>query len=105
MLARFPFGYFNRRDHKSYPTPRASIWGPKVMIVNQFSGSGGDWLPYHFRQRGLGKLVGKRTWGGLVGISAVPPLVDGGSVTVPSFGASHVHGSVHSVVRVWAQSR
>ena len=41
--------------------------GPKAMIINQFSGSGGDWMPYHFRQRGLGKLVGKRTWGGLVG--------------------------------------
>ena len=41
--------------------------GPKAMIINAFSGSGGDWMPYHFRQRGLGKLIGKRTWGGLVG--------------------------------------
>ena len=87
MLQRYNHGYFNRRDHKSYPTPRASIFGPKVMIANQYSGSGGDWLPFHFKQRGLGKLVGKRTWGGLVGISGVPMLVDGGAITCPSFGA------------------
>jgi tricorn protease len=56
------------------------------MIINGNAGSGGDWLPWAFRQRELGTLVGERTWGGLVGISGVPSLIDGGTVTVPSFG-------------------
>jgi tricorn protease len=56
------------------------------MIVNEFAGSGGDAMPWLFRQAKLGTLVGKRTWGGLVGIGAIPPLMDGGAVTSPSFG-------------------
>lgn len=67
-------------------TPNASILGPKVMITNEFAGSGGDAMPYLFRQQKVGPLVGKRTWGGLVGIGAIPELMDGGSVTSPSFG-------------------
>ena len=67
-------------------TPNAAILGAKVMITNEFSGSGGDAMPYLFRQQKIGPLVGKRTWGGLVGIGGIPPLMDGGSVTSPSFG-------------------
>jgi tricorn protease len=67
-------------------TPNAAILGPKVMITNEFAGSGGDAMPYLFRQQKVGPLVGKRTWGGLVGIGAIPELMDGGSVTSPSFG-------------------
>jgi tricorn protease len=67
-------------------TPNAAILGPKVMITNEFAGSGGDAMPYLFRQQKIGPLVGKRTWGGLVGIGAIPELMDGGSVTSPSFG-------------------
>ena len=59
--------------------------GPKTMIVNEYSGSGGDLMPYMFRRAGIGKLIGKRTWGGLVGIGGYPTLVDGGSVTAPHF--------------------
>jgi tricorn protease len=65
-------------------TPNAAIYGPKVMIANEVSGSGGDALPWLFKQAKLGKLVGKRTWGGLVGISFIPVLMDGGHVTSPS---------------------
>jgi tricorn protease len=69
-----------------YRTPQASILGPKVMITNEFSGSGGDAMPWYFREAQLGPLVGKRTWGGLVGIGGIPVLMDGGRVTSPSFG-------------------
>lgn len=69
-----------------YRTPQASILGPKVMITNEFAGSGGDAMPWYFRQAKLGPLVGKRTWGGLVGIGGIPALMDGGRVTSPSFG-------------------
>jgi tricorn protease len=62
-----------------------AIEGPKVMLINQYAGSGGDFFPWMFRQQKLGPLIGKRTWGGLVGISGGAPLVDGGSVTAPEF--------------------
>ena len=65
-------------------TPNAGIYGPKVMIANEASGSGGDALPWLFKQAKLGPLVGKRTWGGLVGIGPIPVLMDGGHVTSPS---------------------
>jgi tricorn protease len=68
------------------PFPGGAIHGPKVMIINERAGSGGDYLPYTFRQAELGPLVGKRTWGGLVGIGGYPPLIDGGSVTAPRMG-------------------
>lgn len=67
-------------------TPEAPIHeGPKVMLINQYAGSGGDFFPYMFRKSKLGPLMGKRTWGGLVGISGGVPLLDGGSVTAPEF--------------------
>src|SRR5262249_14175041 len=59
---------------------------PKVMIVNEYAGSGGDYLPYMFRRSQIGPLIGKRTWGGLVGIGGTPQLMDGGAVTAPDFG-------------------
>jgi tricorn protease len=62
------------------------------MLINGWSGSGGDAFPYYFRQAGLGPLIGTRTWGGLIGISGVPPLVDGGNVTVPTFGIYSTEG-------------
>jgi tricorn protease len=75
-----------------YRTPQASILGPKVMITNEFSGSGGDAMPWYFREAQLGPLVGKRTWGGLVGIGGIPVLMDGGRVTSPSFGFFNPQG-------------
>ena len=61
-----------------------AIFGPKAMIVNEYAGSGGDAMPWLFRKAGLGPLIGKRTWGGLVGIFGFPPLIDGGGVTAPN---------------------
>ena len=65
-------------------TPSASIQGPKVMLINEMAGSGGDLLPWMFRKFELGPLIGKRTWGGLVGVLGFPVLMDGGSVTAPN---------------------
>ena len=62
------------------------------MLINGWSGSGGDAFPFYFREAGLGPLVGTRTWGGLIGISGAPGLVDGGSVTVPTFRMYDVRG-------------
>jgi tricorn protease len=74
------------REGEDVVEPTQGIYGPKVMIINQMSGSGGDALPWMFRKAGLGPLVGTRTWGGLVGISGYPQLVDGGGVTAPRWG-------------------
>ena len=68
------------------PVPRAGIWGPKVMIINEMAGSGGDLMPYMFRRRKIGPLVGKRTWGGLVHTADTPTFVDGGSMIAPRGG-------------------
>lgn len=65
-------------------TPHASIQGPKVMLINETAGSGGDLLPWMFRKFNLGPLVGKRTWGGLVGVLGFPILMDGGIITAPN---------------------
>jgi tricorn protease len=71
------------RDGADWVSPSQAIYGPKVMIINQMSGSGGDALPWYFRKAGLGPLIGRRTWGGLVGIGGYPQLIDGGTVTAP----------------------
>jgi len=75
--------YWTTREGKDFTTPVGSIYGPKAMIINEYAGSGGDALPWMFRRAGVGQLVGKRTWGGLVGIYDYPPLIDGGMVTAP----------------------
>jgi tricorn protease len=67
-------------------TPLSSIQGPKVMIIDEQAGSGGDLLPWMFRQLELGTLVGRPTWGGLVGVLGFPVLMDGGFVTAPNLG-------------------
>jgi tricorn protease len=77
-------GWLDRRG-AIFETPGGAVHGPKVMLIDQYAGSGGDFLPYAFRREGLGKLIGTRTWGGLIGIYANPPFVDGGVMTVPYF--------------------
>ncbi|HLN04520.1 MAG TPA: PDZ domain-containing protein [Bryobacteraceae bacterium] len=72
------------RDGADLVQPQGAIFGPKVMIINEFAGSGGDAMPWYFHRFGVGKLVGKRTWGGLVGIFGFPELMDGGRVTAPN---------------------
>ncbi len=74
------------RDGEDEVQPQGAIFGPKVMIINEYAGSGGDAMPNYFRRAGVGKLIGKRTWGGLVGRAGAPPLMDGGFVTSPSSG-------------------
>jgi len=76
--------YWTTRDGKDFRTPVSAITGPKAMIVNEYAGSGGDALPWYFRKAGIGPLIGKRTWGGLVGIFGFPELIDGGRVTAPN---------------------
>ena len=83
MLNRPVLAYMATRNGRVFSSPAASIYGPKVMITNEYAGSGGDAMPLYFRRRGLGKLVGKRTWGGLVGIYDYPTLMDGGFITAP----------------------
>ena len=88
VLQRDFDGYFNNVAGDRYPftSPSAGIWGPKVMIVNEMAGSGGDLMPYMFKRRKIGLLVGKRTWGGLVHTADTPTFVDGGSMIAPRGG-------------------
>ncbi|MBN2207574.1 MAG: PDZ domain-containing protein, partial [Candidatus Aminicenantes bacterium] len=74
------------RDGEDEVQPQGAIFGPKVMLINEFAGSGGDAMPYYFRAMGVGKLIGKTTWGGLVGRAVAPSLMDGGYVSAPSSG-------------------
>jgi len=83
MLDKPLLSYWATREGREFTTPNASIFGPKVMIINELAGSGGDAMPLFFRRRGLGKLVGKRTWGGLIGIYDYPVLMDGGFLSSP----------------------
>lgn len=85
VLSRKHLSGWKDRDGMVYNTPAGAIFGPKVMLIDQDAGSGGDYLPYAFRTLGIGKLIGTRTWGGLIGISANPALVDGGALVVPFF--------------------
>ncbi len=85
MLNRKPLAYWAVRDGETWSWPPSGNFGPKVMLINGWSGSGGDAFPDYFRKTGLGPLIGTRTWGGLIGISGAPSLIDGGAVTVPTF--------------------
>ncbi|MDD4109783.1 MAG: PDZ domain-containing protein, partial [Prolixibacteraceae bacterium] len=86
LLERRTLSYWHRSSLDPMKTPGIAHDGPKVMLINGYSSSGGDAFPYYFKKRGLGQLIGTRTWGGLVGISGNAVLVDGGSLSVPQFG-------------------
>ena len=88
IMDRELLGYFNSKtnDNRPWTTPIAGIWGPKVMIINERAGSGGDLLPYMFKAKKIGPLVGTRTWGGLVGTWDTPPFIDGGRMVAPRGG-------------------
>jgi tricorn protease len=83
-LERKLMGYFVQRDGQPATSPTAGIYGPKVMLINEGAGSGGDALPFMFHQRKIGPMIGKRTWGGLVGTLGVPSLIDGPGITAPT---------------------
>ncbi len=92
LLNRPLYNFWAVRDGVDWQWPPISHTGPKVMLINAWSGSGGDAFPYYFRAAGLGPLIGTRTWGGLIGISGSPPLIDGGGVTAPTFSFYNLDG-------------
>jgi tricorn protease len=92
LLNRPLLSYWATRDGDSQQAPPVAHAGPKVMLINGWSGSGGDAFPFYFREAKIGPLIGTRTWGGLIGISGLPALVDGGSVTAPTFRMYDVRG-------------
>jgi tricorn protease len=85
ILNRKPLSAASNRVGSPLVQPQG-IFGPKVMIINERAGSGGDAMPWYFKRAGVGKLIGTRTWGGLVGMNGAPPLMDGGFVAAPSSG-------------------
>jgi len=91
-LRRPLMSFATTREGEIISEPNESIYGPKVMIINEFAGSGGDAMPWLFRKAQIGPLVGTRTWGGLVGIGGYPELIDGGSVTAPRIGIYGLKG-------------
>ncbi|HEU4763326.1 MAG TPA: PDZ domain-containing protein [Gemmatimonadales bacterium] len=93
LLNRKVTSYYGVRDGMDWRWPPDARNGPIAMLINGWSGSGGDAFPYYFRIAGLGPLIGLRTWGGLIGISGTPGLVDGGSVTAPTFGIYDTTGT------------
>lgn len=86
LLDRKTLSYWQRNGLSAMKTPGVAHNGPKVMLMNGYSSSGGDAFPYYFRKKGLGQLIGTRTWGGLVGMSGNAGLADGGYIAVPQFG-------------------
>ena len=93
MLNRTPLSFIATRDGETWPWPPFAHFGPKVMLINGWSGSGGDAFPHYFKEKNLGPLIGARTWGGLIGISGYPNLIDGGGITAPSFRLYNPDGS------------
>lgn len=93
-MAKPLMNYWSTRDGEDFTTPVGAIYGPKVMIINEYSSSGGDLLPWLFRENKLGSLVGRRTWGGLVGIYGYPTLIDGGQVTAPRVAFRNLQGEL-----------
>jgi tricorn protease len=83
---------FDRVSDYTRTYPGTIFYGPKVCLINETSASDGDIFPYMFRQAGLGPLIGKRTWGGVVGITGRGPLLDGGTVFVPEFATASAEG-------------
>jgi tricorn protease len=89
LLAKIAF-----RDGVDWNVPAGAIYGPKAMLINELAGSGGDAMPWFFRKANAGKLIGKRTWGGLVAAFGIPTLMDGGSVRAPN-------GAVYGLEGEW----
>lgn len=118
ILARKPLNYWKRRGLEPQAQPFLSHRGPKAMLINGLSSSGGDALPFYFRHLKLGPLIGTRTWGGLIGVSGNPGLVDGGGVTAATFRFMDANGNwavenegvapdieVIDTPHLWAQGR
>lgn len=93
LLNRPVTNYWATRNGRDWTWPPDAQQGPKCMLINGMAGSGGDAFPFYFRQAGLGKLIGRRTWGGLVGISGNPTLIDGGRISAPTFAFYETNGT------------
>lgn len=93
LLGRKPENYWGVRHGQDWQSPANAHNGAMAMLINGWSGSGGDCFPYYFKKAGLGPLIGTRTWGGLIGITGSPELVDNGGVTVPAFGIYDLNGN------------
>lgn len=93
LLGRQVLNYYGVRDGRDWTTPFVAHQGPMAMLANGWSGSGGDCFPFLFREKKLGPIIGQRTWGGLIGMTGAPGLVDGGSVTVPTFSIYDTKGN------------
>ncbi|MEQ8239821.1 MAG: PDZ domain-containing protein [Cyclobacteriaceae bacterium] len=95
ILTREVMGYFNSKanDNRPWTTPMAGLYGPKVMLINERAGSGGDLLPYMFKFKDIGPLVGTKTWGGLVGTWDTPRFIDGGRMVAPRGGFYDTEGN------------
>jgi tricorn protease len=92
MLNRPILNYWGVRDGADWQSPMVAHNGPKAMLINGRAGSGGDAFPWYFKEAGCGKLIGTRTWGGLIGYTGVPSLIDGGTVIAPTFGIYDTKG-------------
>ena len=92
LLDRNILNYIGRRSLEMTQTPGMAHDGPKAMLINHYSSSGGDAFPYYFQLKKLGVIIGTRTWGGLVGLSGNPALADGGNIAVPTFGFIDTNG-------------
>ena len=91
-LANPALQYWARRNLPLYSSPFRTHEGPKVMLINGRSSSGGDALPDYFQELKLGPLMGQKTWGGLIGYSGSPRFADGGGMAVPQFGYVNRNG-------------
>ena len=107
LLGRKTLNYWAVRDGKDWQWPAVAHDGPMAMLINGWSGSGGDLFPLDFKKAGLGPLIGRRTWGGLIGISGSPASLDGGTVTVPTFGIYSKEGQwvVDGQASFWSSRR
>ena len=92
ILSRKILNYWGRKGLKLRPTPDVAVDGPKVMLMNYNSASGGDDFPYLFKKRKLGKLIGTRTWGGLIGYGWSPGMADGARFAIPQSGIVGTNG-------------
>lgn len=93
LLKRPASNYWAVRDGVDWTSPFRAHNGPKCMLINGLAGSGGDAFPFLFRHHEVGPIIGTRTWGGLVGIGGYPPMIDGSSITAPSFAFYNTDGT------------
>jgi len=93
LIGRKVENYWAVRHGKDWQSPPNAHNGPMAMLMNGWSGSGGDCFPYYFKKAGLGPLIGTRTWGGLIGITGAPALIDNGGVTAPAFAIYDLKGN------------